>query len=115
MEVAPGYVGVMLAQFLLWGAFFSLMVGSETLFALFGFMLVVFCELGVSAGSILGGLGTVLDASKPHLAMNAFQNHLAARRYVRSTSAASRRAGLRVGHGPYILTSAFINPFVLPN
>ena len=33
-------------------------------------MLVVFFELGVAAGSILGGLGRVLDASKPHLSMN---------------------------------------------
>ena len=33
-------------------------------------MLVVFYELGVAADSILGGLGKVLDASKPHLLMN---------------------------------------------
>ena len=33
-------------------------------------MLVVFFGLGVAAASILGGLGRVLDASKPHLPMN---------------------------------------------
>ena len=33
-------------------------------------MLVVFCELVVAAGSILGGLGTVLEPSQPHLSMN---------------------------------------------
>ena len=33
-------------------------------------MLVVFFGLGVAAASILGGLGKVLDASKPHLPMN---------------------------------------------
>ena len=33
-------------------------------------LLVVFFELAVAAGSILGGLGRVLDASKPHLSMN---------------------------------------------
>ncbi len=33
-------------------------------------MLVVFFELGVAAGSILGGLGRVLDASKPPVSMN---------------------------------------------
>ena len=33
-------------------------------------MLVVFFALGVAVGSILGGLGRVLAASKPHLSMN---------------------------------------------
>ena len=33
-------------------------------------MLVDFFGLGVAAGSILGGLGRVSDASKPHLSMN---------------------------------------------
>ena len=33
-------------------------------------MLVVFFGLGVAAASILGGLGKVLDASKPHSPMN---------------------------------------------
>ena len=33
-------------------------------------MLIVFCELVVAAGSILGGLGTVLEPSQPHLSMN---------------------------------------------
>ena len=33
-------------------------------------MLVVFSGFGVAEGSILGGLGRVLDASKPHLSMN---------------------------------------------
>ena len=32
-------------------------------------MLVVFFGLGVAAASILGGLGKVLEASKPHLSM----------------------------------------------
>ena len=40
------------------------------LLTLLGVMLVVFFKLGVAAGSILGGLGRVLDASKPHLSMN---------------------------------------------
>ena len=32
-------------------------------------MLVVFFGLGVAAGSILGGLGRVLEPSQPHLSM----------------------------------------------
>ena len=52
----------MLAHFSLLGAFFSLLAGSQTLLALFWLMLVVFFGLGVAAGSILGGLGKVLDA-----------------------------------------------------
>ena len=32
-------------------------------------MLVVFCDLVVAAGSILGGLGRVLAPSQPHLSM----------------------------------------------
>ena len=70
MEVETPPVGPMLAHFSLLGALFSLLAGSQTLLALFWLMLVVFFGLGVAAGSILGGLGRVLDASKPHLSMN---------------------------------------------
>ena len=60
----------MLAHFSLLEAFFSFLAGSEALLAHFWLMLVVFFGLGVAAASILGGLGRVLDASKPHLPMN---------------------------------------------
>ena len=59
----------MLAHFSLWGGFSSLLAGSYALLALFKLMLVVFCELVVAAGSILGGLGRVLEPSQPHLSM----------------------------------------------
>ena len=59
----------MLARFSLLGAFFSLLAGAYALLAFFGVTLVVFFRLGFAAGSILGGLGRVLEPSKPHLSM----------------------------------------------
>ena len=69
MEVETPPVGSMLAHFSLLGAFFSLLAGSQTLLALFWLMLVVFFGLGVAAGSILGGLGKVLEPSKTYFSM----------------------------------------------
>ena len=76
-----GYVGVMLAHFSLWGVFFSLLAGSPTLLALFWLMLVVFFGLGVAAGSILGGLGRVLEPSNKHFSMIFGVNTHASQKY----------------------------------
>ena len=59
----------MLAHFSLLGGLPSLLAGCSPLLALFKLMLVVFFELVVAAGSILGGLGRVLEPSQPHLSM----------------------------------------------
>ena len=71
----------MLAHFSLWGAFFSLLAGSQTLLALFWLMLVVFFGLGVAAGSILGGLGRVLEPSNKHFSMIFGVNTHASQKY----------------------------------
>ena len=59
----------MLAHFSLLSVFFSLLAGSGALLALFCLVLFDFFELMVATGSILGGLGRVLEPSQPNLSM----------------------------------------------
>ena len=94
----------MLAHFSLWGAFFSLLAGSQTLLALFWLMLVVFFGLGVAAGSILGGLGRVLEPSNKHFSMIFGVNTHASQKYSSCNKTTVFAMFCRVRNMPHMAT-----------
>ena len=94
----------MLAHFSLLGAFFSLLAGSQTLLALFWLMLVVFFGLGVAAGSILGGLGRVLEPSNKHFSMIFGVNTHASQKYSSCNKTTVFAMFCRVRNMPHMAT-----------